>query len=221
MTMTGVNVFFLEETKNTRLSLRRYSRNDENIAPEHSYHDASVVVGVFPAREEASETHPGHFFDISPPLDEFIGHPLWPKECSCGYKFRLDDEYQVNTDRLYTSKQRGGTYALDDNIPGMTWDAWWYSDSWKGTDGRCLVAVCPDGKQWVIDSTCANCPIRDVDHDCWCRHGEPPLITVDKTPEPGRTTCQAGGGSIQTYKYIDGKQLPSWHGFLRNGVFVM
>ena len=45
-------------------------------------------------------------------------------------------------------------------------------------------------------------------HRCWCRHGEPPNITVDKNGP----TCPAGAGSIQ---------CNDWHGYLRNGELVV
>lgn len=47
----------------------------------------------------------------------------------------------------------------------------------------------------------------DAEHRCWIRHGEPPLITVDKNG----LTCAAGAGSIQCRDY---------HGFLRDGSFT-
>lgn len=54
----------------------------------------------------------------------------------------------------------------------------------------------------------ANCTnyVDSNPHKCWIRHGEPPMLTVDKKGN----TCGAGAGSIQT---------ANWHGFLRNGVF--
>lgn len=44
-------------------------------------------------------------------------------------------------------------------------------------------------------------------HKCWCRHGEPPDVHVDKVGE----TCGAGAGSIA---------YPGWHGFLHHGALV-
>jgi hypothetical protein len=215
-------VFFVEPTDRAYIYLRRYSHGPETVCSVGNYHNKSVFVEERPAKLSPSEDFPGRAFCVSPELEEFAFSSLWPTNCDCGYKFGLDDEFQVNAERIYESKQRPGEkFTLRDDTPGMMWDAWWYSDHYKGRDGMSLVAVCPDGKSWMIDSRCSNCTMPDDDtHDCWCRHGEPPLITVDKNPEPGETTCQAGAGSIQTYKYIDGKQLPSWHGFLRNGIFV-
>jgi hypothetical protein len=87
------------------------------------------------------------------------------------------------------------------------------SDSDKGPDGRCLVVVCPNGCEWMIDGPASNCTMPQdrgpfsSSHRCWVRHGEPPNITVDKA---GRT-CAAGAGSIQAGDY---------HGFLRDGAFT-
>jgi hypothetical protein len=54
----------------------------------------------------------------------------------------------------------------------------------------------------------SNCTMpNDMLHRCWVRHGNPPMITVDKNGP----TCGAGAGSI-----LSG----NWHGFLRNGELV-
>jgi hypothetical protein len=99
-------------------------------------------------------------------------------------------------------------FLLRDAMPGAMWDADWMPDRFKGPDGRCLVVVCPDGYQWMIDGQASNCTRPDdSEHKCWVRHGEPPNITVDKNGN----TCQAGGGSIGTSGY---------HGFLRDGSFT-
>lgn len=102
-----------------------------------------------------------------------------------------------------------------------------------GPDGRALYVVLPgpDNHHWGIDGRAANCdspcahcgrpyhehkgmewhsehcPKRYKDarpHKCWCRHGNVPDLTVDKTC----STCGAGAGSIL---------VPGFHGFLRNG----
>jgi hypothetical protein len=91
-----------------------------------------------------------------------------------------------------------------------------YNEDWRrhwhlGPDGKVLIVVCPNGRSWIIDSYCSNCTRRGEDHSCWCRHGEPPFITVDKICNPGETTCAAGAGSIQAGDY---------HGFLQNGMLT-
>lgn len=71
-------------------------------------------------------------------------------------------------------------------------------------EGPQLTVMTPGGR-WVIDSRASNCGSPyDYNHRCWVRHGEPPMITVDKNG----ATCSAGAGSIQ---------CGSYHGFLQNG----
>lgn len=140
--------------------------------------------------------------------------PRWPAKCDgCDYRFGTGDEWQDFTRQIYVDRASGREYTLGDRIPGMMWDADWFDDHWKGPDGRCLVVVCPNGHEWMIDSRASNCTMKDDAgpfdraHRCWVRHGDPPNVTVDKS---GRT-CGAGGGSIQAGDY---------HGFLRNGEFT-
>jgi len=69
-----------------------------------------------------------------------------------------------------------------------------------------LTVKLPNGRSWNIDGECNNCTRKgDRSHRCWCRHGEPPDITVNKQ---GCETCAAGGGSIQAGDY---------HGMLEDG----
>lgn len=71
-------------------------------------------------------------------------------------------------------------------------------------DGPALWVQTPGGA-WCIDSRASNCTMPyDYNHRCWVRHGEPPLVTVDKNGP----TCAAGAGSIA---------VGSYHGFLQNG----
>lgn len=83
-------------------------------------------------------------------------------------------------------------------------------------DGAGLVVRLPNGHDWYPGSTAKNCPRKGEEHDCWCVHGLPPHLTVNKTPKPGRSTCAAGAGSIQS-----GTGSEAWHGFLRNGELVV
>jgi hypothetical protein len=79
---------------------------------------------------------------------------------------------------------------------------------WDNHKGQHLAAVLPNGYRWIIDSRASNCDMpEDRLHRCWCWHGEPPDLTVDKNG----LTCHAGAGSI-----IGG----DWHGFLTNGEFL-
>jgi hypothetical protein len=94
--------------------------------------------------------------------------------------------------------------------PGcLYWNDWYPKDFyWDNQQGPMLCAVLPNGHHWNIDSRASNCTMKhDRNHRCWCRHGEPPNITVDKKGH----TCSAGAGSIA---------VPGYHGFLRNGNFT-
>lgn len=118
---------------------------------------------------------------------------------------------------LWRRTDTGAISGLRDMEPGAMWDAHWMHGATKTPDGRYLVVRLPNGSDWAIDSRASNCTKPDDDeHDCWCRHGDPPNVTVDKQPAPGRSTCEAGGGSIWVGQGTDSE----WHGFLRSGELV-
>jgi len=84
----------------------------------------------------------------------------------------------------------------------------WCPGKWSNCDQRHLHAVLPNGHYWDIDSRASNCGSpQDFTHRCWVRHGEPPMVHVDKNGQ----TCTAGAGSIAAGDY---------HGFLHNGQFT-
>jgi hypothetical protein len=146
------------------------------------------------------------------------GDAPWPERCgACDapHDYDADDGSwrSLRTHNWYRRADTGEALRLQDAPPGAIWNAEWMMRSGTTTaDGRYLVCRLPDGHDWAIDSRASNCGRpEDADHDCWCRHGDPPDLTVDKNPEPGRSTCTAGAGSIAT---------PGWHGFLRNGHLV-
>ena len=91
----------------------------------------------------------------------------------------------------------------------MYWADWYPENmNWDNHKGAHLIVVLPNGDHWNIDSRASNCTMKeDRTHRCWCRHGEPPSITVDKKGH----TCRAGAGSIMSGNY---------HGFLRNGILT-
>jgi hypothetical protein len=162
-----------------------------------------------------------------PPYDD----PMWPKTCiNCGLPLRVvsenchaggDPHYRRmdNNERIIGKLPAGAMFfEIQDYLP-------------KGEDGKSLVVVLPSANlhHWNVDSRASNCtvpckcgklysehdfskktgcerfiPIDNGNHRCWVRHGQAPLITVDKAG----LTCGAGAGSIQA----DG-----WHGFLKNG----
>lgn len=141
----------------------------------------------------------------------------WPETCpECGLVLRVTEAENWDNALMGSTKEwvRPETGEIHNGPhefgPGAMWNASWMSPK---PDGRYLVVILPNGHEWSIDSRASNCTRNGEDHDCWCRHGDPPNLTVDKNPEPGRSTCQAGGGSIWSMQGREG----DWHGFLRGG----
>lgn len=147
------------------------------------------------------------------PIPCFMVDPVWEE---------IDDKKTV---KHWIRPDTGETHEhLHQFGPGAMWYAVWIEEHLRGTDeywlhhyhfgpdGRVLGVQTPGGT-WIIDSRCSNCTRKDdATHHCWCRHGTPPQLTVDKIPEAGGSTCAAGAGSIQ---------CGSWHGFLRNGFLTL
>jgi hypothetical protein len=204
--MQPIKVFFLEPTDRYRLALRRYARRDDHpCAGSHGYHNAMTPIGERAGNEPTT-------CDGDHPHDD----PRWPTQCECGYVFADEDNWQLFTDRIYRRADTGEEMGLRDAPPGAVWNASWFVEGredsiWAGPDGRCLVARCPDGHDWMIDSRASNCTMPDdTVHKCWVRHGRPEdgTLHVDKDG----VTCAAGAGSIDT---------GTWHGFLHNGHFTL
>ena len=198
----------IHETPRFRLSLRRYSDRAADKCPgKYRYHNAQTAPITVIERPKHAE---GHYDvspierDLTPPQDD----PRWPVRCDhCEYRFDNQDHFQLFTDHIYVD-DAGTEYSLRNPVPGMMWFADWMSEDWHGPDGHCLVAVCPNGSEWMIDGRASNCTMpQDRGHRCWVRHGVPPNVTVDKNGK----TCAAGAGSIA---------VPGYHGFLRNGEFT-
>ena len=194
--MEPIDCFMLEETTLFRESLRRYGGDG---CRGGGCHDALIVIN--PAVDKAGCEHGGSSADDFPHND-----PRWPVQCEdCDYVFTDNDQWQHSFHRLYSGN--GMTCTLRDAPVGSMYYADWM---WhKGPDGHSLAVVLPpDRHVWLVDSQASNCTMpQDTEHRCWCRHGVPPMITVDKSG----LTCAAGAGSIQT---------KTWHGFLRNGQLV-
>ena len=210
--MTPIKCFMVEPTEFQWRLLRRY--NSSTDATGH-YHDAKTLIGKAPIIWGESGGRRVILGDDLPtePHDD----PRWPTVCPCGYTFVDTDHWQVFTDPIYTRQDTGEEVSLRKLPPGGMYWAWWFEDIpyLCGPDGKCLIVALPsDGGDdlWMVDGPCSNCPTpEDKKHRCWCRHGVPPNVTVDKNPEPGQTTCTAGAGSIGTKR---------WHGFLRQGYLV-
>lgn len=116
---------------------------------------------------------------------------------------------------VFTRSDTGERITLAKAPAGAMWDAWWMeSGAVTLESGRTvhLVVRLPNGHDWMPGHGARNCTRKGQDHDCWCVHGEPPNLTVDKNPALGRSTCQAGAGSIGS---------TNWHGFLRNGELIL
>jgi hypothetical protein len=204
--------FWLEPIRRARLSLRRYSDRDSTCpSTGWAYHNAQTALfdvderlepwgetGTVVYRHDGPQTRA----DVPPACE-------WPPACACGYVFAEADPWQVFSDHLYQRTDTGSIVTLRTAPAGAMWDAAWMPADWKGSDGRALIVRLPNGHDWHVDGRASNCTQPDdyPNHRCWTRHGEPPLITVDKR---GRT-CAAGAGSIQAGNY---------HGFLQAGVLT-
>jgi hypothetical protein len=192
----------LEETTKVQKSLRRYAGAKE--CPVFGYHNASTVLP-----DRAFTKAPGDIPDLFR-CDR--ADPRWPKKCDhCPYLFTPDDAWQENVEKIYRRSDTGGLTTRHEAPPGAMWYATWYEQfpDWCGLeDKRALMVKLPDGSEWHVDGSATNCTDKgNTAHRCWCRHGVPPLVTVDKTGP----TCTAGAGSIKTSR---------WHGFLRNGELI-
>jgi hypothetical protein len=204
MTYPAAPCFWVQPSGRRALSLRRYkSSADDGTCPlPQGYHNAAVPVGE--GVEERDER--GYIATVD--VVRYADDPRWPTHCECGYEFGPDDPRQVFGQTLYERPDTGEVKLLHDHGPGAMWDAWWMGDWAKGSDGRSLAVLLPNGREWMIDAEASNCTRKgDRTHKCWVRHGEPPNITVDKNGD----TCDAGGGSILAGDY---------HGFLRDGALT-
>lgn len=207
----GVECFVIQIGEESRRSLRRYCK-DRRDCPERSYHNATVPLG-----EHALVRSDDGAIDWIDP-DSYLTHPAWPTHCSCGYEFTEADERQVNQDPIYVALDGRGEWTLSEAPPGAMWEAWWVGD-WarvNGGAGPAWVFKLPNGAEFMPGQGASNCDRKGEDHDCWCVHGEAPMLTIDKTPEPGRSTCTAGGGSIWSRQ----GQPNDWHGFVTAGELV-
>lgn len=213
----GLKCYWLVPTRQTRLSLRRFSANSApDLCPanpgEYSYHNAHAPLFVVNERFVHSGEYNHKVYEyVGPHTREEVPEEYpWPVACACGYVFPEEDRWQVSSDSLFKRADTGEILTWWEAGPGAMYNAEWLAEQacWQGPDGMSIVVKCPDGKEWTIDARCNNCTLPGDDvHKCWVRHGEPPVLTVDKEG----ITCSAGGGSIDTGTY---------HGFLRNGEFT-
>lgn len=207
--------FWLDATDLVAVGLRRYSSGDHTgWTCADGYHSTLLFTGETPARydDDDGRRFLAHFEETS------HDDPRWPTTCRCGYRFTEDDHWQDWQELIYQRANTGERVLLrghDENAgglppapPGAMWDAWWMPE--RGPDGIHLMARCPNGHDWHVDSRASNCTMPDDRvHRCWVRHGDPRRqpVSVDKNG----VTCSAGGGSILAGDY---------HGFLTNGTFT-
>lgn len=215
--MSGIECFLIAPGDHARVWLRRYPNRElvENECPlpdGHGYHNAMVPLADAPSRINEDS-----IFDVDAP-EVADDDPRWPTTCGCGYVFTENDHRQVHTETVWVAGD-GREMILRDAPAGAMFDAIWMRGygSVNG-NGPAWTCVLPGGstdgrsRVWHMGFEATNCTRKGEDHDCWCVHGEAPVLTVDKQPEPGRSTCQAGAGSIATQ---------DWHGFLRDGFLVV
>lgn len=201
--MEPVECFLMAPTDHASVYLRRYV--SESKCPEGWIHEAQEPIGQCPMNIEEDGT-----YDIDKPeVDK--SDPRWPASCACGYEFTDDDTWQVFTEAMYFGLD-GAEHEIQHLPAGAIFDASWMGDWGRvNGDGERWSIVLPDGHVWHPGAEANNCTRKGENHDCWCVHGEAPLLTVDKNPEPGRSTCAAGAGSIAS---------SGWHGFLTGGKLV-
>lgn len=211
--MSGVECFLIAPGNHAKVELRRYTRDEVGRCPSSGlgYHNAEVEIGNASARVEGDD------FVIAAPDISDHGDSRWPTACTCGYVFQEGDHWQTGTSVFWIGPD-GSQRPLHEWGTGAMFDAFWMGGygSVNG-DGPAWSVICPGpgggaGRIWHIGSEASNCTRKGEDHDCWCCHGEAPKLTVDKQPEPGRSTCEAGAGSII---------VGDWHGFLRDGFLVV
>lgn len=180
-----------------RSTLRRYEKIDYSdysanpptpSCPQNrmSHHDTSVFVANIPY-PFGTERLNGYGLDDVPHDD-----PNWPTACrTCGYRFKDDDNWQHNVDRLYSGAPDGKLYTNREMPPGAMFDATWWRK--KGPDGIALCVVLPPNggdDNWIVESESSN-------GGGWTRTGTVPLVTVSP--------------SIMTSRY---------HGFLTGGFLI-
>lgn len=203
----------------------------------HSYHNGMTLIGDFPVEDivdvvggqqyksyRLANGMPSRADDL-----QWQNHTGWPTTCEhCGHDFNTSTnrvEKQVCEKRRLYKRADGqsdlftpedGLFTLEDAPVGAMWFSDWLPAHMAGPDGKTLFVMCPNDNQggatskreWMVDGRASNCTMpNDNTHRCWVRHGDAPVITVDKNGN----TCQAGAGSIA---------MPGWHGFLVKGYLV-
>lgn len=154
----------IEKSLYMRRSLRRHTSTPcDKTAVKH--HDTTIVVDEYVPALGLSE---GAFLGDA---DDETPDPRWPRFCLCGYRFHLEDHWQVIMDTLYAGFPDRKLYSLRDN--DLPIGAMWASDMvvHKGPDGAAWCLRLPGGIDWSVYSPSSNGVKWDV-------RGVPPSITV-------------------------------------------
>lgn len=144
-------LFWVEETDEVELSLRRFTFGSEGFCRKVGTIDVGHSCSRrLKGRWKASRTDEG-FLDLREP-SEFRTR-RWPGPCeSCGESFR-SARRQVNQERVYRAAD-GREWRMDDLPPGACFDAHWLPEAWKSPGGIGLSIVVPLGipaEKWIAD----------------------------------------------------------------------
>lgn len=165
---------------------------DDACPGSFSYHNVTVAVErvTWPIDSDSYVDPHGSTHTWPPPANPPLDDPRWPSACECGYVFQPKDKCQTNLVRLFRRSDTGDLLLLRDAPPGAMWNADYYPEEWRGSDGHTLVVVTPAG-EWVVDGPSSN------GTGAWKRSGVPPMVTAHP--------------SIL---------MPGYHGWLRDGTLV-
>lgn len=214
----GGKAIFYEQVEplTRRLQYRIYEGEGCPIPENYGYHQSLIFARDEPFSWDTDDRERQAFPET---FTEATATPksAWATTCSCGFQFTKEAYRQLFQDLLFRNTTTGEQLSKRDIPPNsLYFDPFlgiYYGGTGQlgpGPDGQYLIAICPNGRHWCIDSRASNCTMpEDNNHKCWVRHGDPRLgnVHVDKNG----VTCQAGGGSIQAGDY---------HGFLHHGSFT-
>jgi hypothetical protein len=179
----------LTPTERAVRELRVYDATEARCPGPLGYHDASCKIALLDVPPYKHDRNSANLADRVPDDD-----PRWPTHCaSCPHVFNSSAIRQDHWCRLYQRSDNGELVPLADAEVGAMWFADWYSEHYKGPDGRCLVVKTPGG-DWIVDGPSSN------SRTPWTRSGEPPDITVSPS-----ILFQGSHGR------------PDYHGWLRAG----
>lgn len=154
---------------------------------EHSYCNGFVLRDIIDYHSDIIDVQD------APPHDD----PRWPTKCDkCDYVFKDTDYWQIFSDWIYANTETGEEVAFRDLPVGAMYDADWYPDDYRGSDGLALTVILPDKTPWTIDGYASPEGQPRVPH-AWTRTGTPPKVSASP--------------SILTKGY---------HGWLRDGVLT-